>query len=130
MTNPLQRPAPGSSAAPGAASPAVSRAIAGVIWAGAGLALSLSLAGCATVGRPFPPEQVQAIRLNETTKTQLLGMFGLPYRRGIEDGDSTWTYLHYKYRVFGEHLRTRDLYVRFDSGGQVKSFSYNSNMPE
>jgi hypothetical protein len=85
---------------------------------------------CATIGRPFPPEQVQQIRLGQTTKTQLLGYFGLPYRRGIEDGDSTWTYVHYKYRLFGEKLRTRDLYVRFDPEGRVRSYTYNSNMEE
>ena len=45
-------------------------------------------------------------------------MFGLPYRRGIEDGDSTWTYLHYKVRLFGEHMRTRDLYRPFPAGRQ------------
>ncbi len=84
--------------------------------------------GCATVGRPFPAEQVQTIRDGETTKTQILGTFGLPYRRGIEDGDSTWTYLNYKLRLFGEHARTRDLYIRFDAGGRVRSYTYSSNM--
>jgi outer membrane protein assembly factor BamE (lipoprotein component of BamABCDE complex) len=91
------------------------------------LAATLSLA-CATIGRPFPPEQVRQVHNGETTKTQLLGYFGLPYRRGIEDGDSTWTYVHYKYRLFGEKLRTRDLYLRFDEQGRVKSYTYNSNM--
>jgi len=55
-------------------------------------------------------------------------MFGTPYRRGVDDGDSTWTYLHYKVKMFGEHVRSRDLYVRFDDAGKVTSFSYNSNM--
>jgi hypothetical protein len=87
-------------------------------------------AGCATIGQQFPPEQVQNIRLGQTSKSELLGLFGLPYRRGVEDGDSTWTYVHYKVRVFGEHLRTRDLYLRFSPDGRVKSFSYNSNMDE
>jgi outer membrane protein assembly factor BamE (lipoprotein component of BamABCDE complex) len=94
------------------------------------LACGILGAGCATVGHPFPPEQVQQIRVGSTTKTELLGVFGLPYRRGIDDGDSTWTYLHYRVRLFGEHLRTRDLYVRFDERGLVKSYSYNSNMED
>ena len=94
------------------------------------LAGALGLGGCATIGRPFPPEQVRQVKLGETTKTQLLGYFGLPYRRGIEDGDSTWTYVHYKYRLFGERLRTRDLYLRFDPEGRVRSFTYNSNMED
>ena len=55
-------------------------------------------------------------------------MFGEPYRRGIDSGDSTWTYLHYKFKLFGEHMKTRDLYLVFDEDDRVKSFTYNSNM--
>jgi hypothetical protein len=96
-----------------------------------GLVLLAGLCGgCATIGHSFPPERVEQIRVGETTKTELLGVFGLPYRRGVDDGDSTWTYLHYKVRLFGEHLRTRDLYVRFTPEGKVRSFSYNSNMED
>jgi len=90
----------------------------------------LVLSGCATIGHQFPPQRVNEIRLGETTKTELMGLFGLPYRRGIEDGDSTWTYLHYKVRLFGEHMRTRDLYVRFDNSDRVRSFTYNTNMDD
>jgi len=84
--------------------------------------------GCATIGHNFAAERVVEIKIGQTSKTALLGMFGLPYRRGVEDGDSTWTYLHYKLKLFGEHLRTRDLYVRFDNAGTVKSFSFSSNL--
>jgi hypothetical protein len=101
-----------------------------VVRALLGAALLPLLASCATIGRPFPPEQVQQVKIGETTKTQLLGYFGFPYRRGIEDGDSTWTYVHYKYRLFGEKLRTRDLYLRFDDQGRVSSYTYNSNMED
>jgi outer membrane protein assembly factor BamE (lipoprotein component of BamABCDE complex) len=90
-------------------------------------ALTLS---CATIGHRFPPEKVAGIKNGETTKAQLLGDFGLPYRRGIEDGDSTWTYVYYKVRVFGENLRTRDLYLRFDPDGRVRSYTYNSNLDD
>jgi hypothetical protein len=91
---------------------------------------ALVAVGCATIGHRFAPEKVQTIKIGETTKGDLLGLFGLPYRRGIEDGDSTWTYLHYKFKLFGEHLQSRDLYVRFHSDGTVASYTYNSNMPE
>jgi outer membrane protein assembly factor BamE (lipoprotein component of BamABCDE complex) len=92
------------------------------------LAAILISSGCATVGRPFLPENVQQIRTGKTTKGDLVLLFGDPYRRGLDDGDSTWTYVHYKLRMFGEHVRSRDLYLRFDDAGRVKSFSYNSNM--
>jgi len=99
-----------------------------------GLALGITGAalpgGCATIGHEFPHQRVSEIRVGETTKGELLGQFGLPYRRGIEDGDSTWTYVHYKFKLFGENLKTRDLYVRFDRDGRVRSFTYNSNMDD
>jgi hypothetical protein len=94
------------------------------------VALASTALSCATIGHRFPPENVSHIKIGETTKSQLLGEFGLPYRRGIEDGDSTWTYVHYKVRLFGETLRTRDLYLRFTPDGVVKSFTYNSNMDD
>ncbi|MBD3163560.1 MAG: hypothetical protein GF346_13730 [Candidatus Eisenbacteria bacterium] len=95
------------------------------------LALFLFLpfvAGCATVGRSFPSEKVSEIELGETTKSDLLLMFGRPYRRGIEDGDSTWTYVHYKVRLIGGTTQTRDLYLRFD-GETVRSYTYNADVP-
>lgn len=99
-----------------------------------GLALGIAGAtlpgGCATIGHKFPHEKVAEIRVGETTKGDLLARFGLPYRRGIEDGDSTWTYVHYKFKLFGEKLKTRDLYLRFDQDGCVRSFTYNSNMDD
>jgi hypothetical protein len=93
-------------------------------------ALAVATLSCATIGHRFPPENVARVKIGQTTKAQLLGDFGLPYRRGIEDGDSTWTYVYYKFRLFGENLRTRDLYLRFDPDGRVKSYTYNSNLDD
>jgi len=78
----------------------------------------------------FPPNPRLDLPSELTSDADHLGYFGLPYRRGIEDGDSTWTYVHYKVRLFGEKMRTRDLYLRFDDRGVVKSFTYNSNMQD
>jgi hypothetical protein len=85
-------------------------------------------AGCATVGRSFPSERVQSIVVGTTTKGEITSRFGRPYRRGIEDGDSTWTYLHYKLRLLGGQSDTRDLYIRFD-GEKVRSYTYNADVP-
>jgi outer membrane protein assembly factor BamE (lipoprotein component of BamABCDE complex) len=121
-------------ALPAPPSPLVSLACHGPRAAVAALALAAALAAvtlsCATIGNRFPPENVARVKIGETTKAQLLGDFGLPYRRGIEDGDSTWTYVYYKVRLFGENLRTRDLYLRFDPDGRVKSYTYNSNLDD
>ncbi len=102
-----------------------------VEWLIASLVLAgVVFLGCATIGRDFAYRRVAEIQVDQTTKGEILGRFGLPYRRGIEDGDSTWTYVHYKVRLFGEKLRTRDLYVRFDRNDIVRSFTYNSNMDD
>jgi len=100
-----------------------------------GLALLLAhagpgLTGCATVGREFQPAPVKQLQIGRTDKGEVLGLFGLPYRRGVDCGDSTWTYVHYKFRLFGEHLKTRDLVVTFDGAGRVKSYVYNSNLDD
>lgn len=100
-----------------------------------GLALLLAqagsgLTGCATVGREFQPAPVKQLQIGRTDKGEVLGLFGLPYRRGVDSGDSTWTYVHYKFRLFGEHLKTRDLVVTFDGAGRVKSYVYNSNLDD
>jgi hypothetical protein len=87
----------------------------------------VGLSGCATVGRDFASGRVHEIVLGQTTKADLVEMFGRPYRRGIEDADSTWTYLHYKLRLIGS-TRTRDLYIRFEDE-LVRSFTYNADAP-
>lgn len=92
------------------------------------LALLGGTIGCATVGHEFSPGYVPQIMIGQTTKSDMRLMFGEPYRRGIDDGDSTWTYVHYKFRLFGEHMKTRDLLIRWDKDDRVRSYSYNSNM--
>ncbi|MDE2489964.1 MAG: hypothetical protein KGM24_03905 [Elusimicrobia bacterium] len=92
-------------------------------------AASLALSGCVTLGRPFSVGQIPAIQLSKTTQDQLVSTFGQPYRRGLEDGDATATWLNYHISILGSE-RTRDLYVRFNADGTVKSYSFNSTIPE
>ena len=85
--------------------------------------------GCATVGSKFPVEPVDQIVIGRTTQTDIQKMFGNPWRIGVDDGDTTWTYGHYRYKLFGR-ARTRDLVVRFDTGGVVVSYSFNTTEHE
>ena len=127
---PPTRPGPSGGHAPRLRLPGAFRARPGFFPAAVATAVAALTLSCATIGHRFPPEKVAGIKNGETTKAQLLGDFGLPYRRGIEDGDSTWTYVYYKVRLFGENLRTRDLYLRFDADGRVRSYTYNSNLDD
>jgi outer membrane protein assembly factor BamE (lipoprotein component of BamABCDE complex) len=92
----------------------------------AGVAL---LAGCLTVGRDFPAQQVTKLEIGSTTRDQVRELFGHPWRTGVEDGQPTWTYGHYRYSLIG-NTRTRDLVVRFDPRGVVASYTFNSTDPE
>lgn len=93
------------------------------------LTAALAVSGCMTLGRPFSTEPIAAIRVGITTRENVRAAFGEPYRTGIEDGDPTWTYLRYRFSAFGGE-QTRDLYVRFDASGKVKSYAFNTNEPD
>ena len=91
--------------------------------------LLLLLSGCVTIGHDFPVEPVPEIQIGTTTRDDVRQMFGEPWRVGIEDGRRTWTYALYRYSAFSP-AQTRDLLVRFDAGGVVSSYSFNSTHPE
>jgi len=84
---------------------------------------------CATIGRDFPVSPVHQIVIGQTTQDEIQRQFGQPWRTGIEDGKTTWTYGYYKYPVFGTK-RSRDLVVRFDDRKVVSSYSFNTTDPQ
>ncbi len=86
---------------------------------------ALVIAGCASVGRDFPSDQVNQIEIGKTTQGQVRRAFGPPWRVGIEDGQETWTYGRYRYRLFGKS-NTKDLVVRFNDQNIVASYSFNT----
>jgi outer membrane protein assembly factor BamE (lipoprotein component of BamABCDE complex) len=89
-------------------------------------AVAFAISGCMTMGRPFPADRIAAILIGTTTRDEIHAKFGEPYRTGIEDGDSTWTYLLYHFSAFNGE-KTRDLYIRFDASDKVKSYAFNTN---
>jgi outer membrane protein assembly factor BamE (lipoprotein component of BamABCDE complex) len=97
-------------------------------WLAAALAVLLVSSGCFTVGWSFPTRPVAGLQIGFTTRNQVRQTFGEPYRVGLEDGQQTWTYLHYRYSAFGP-TRTRDLVVRFDESGLVSSYTFNTTEP-
>jgi hypothetical protein len=89
---------------------------------------SLSVA-CLTVGEDFAVGRVSHIQIGKTTQAELRKELGEPWRTGLEDGQRTWTYGYYKYNLIGAS-QTRDLVVRFDDKGVVRSYNFNSTYPE
>ncbi|SFC21086.1 SmpA / OmlA family protein [Marinospirillum celere] len=86
--------------------------------------LSLFLTACASVGKPYAEHKVEDIQVGETTRAEIEEMFGAPWRTGLESGKTTWTYGHYRYRLFSDD-QTSDLVVRFDENNRVESYTYN-----
>ena len=84
--------------------------------------------GCITMGKPFDVAKVPTIEVGKTTDKDLRAMFGEPYRVGVEDGADTETWLNYKLALLGDRT-TRDLYVKFNADGTVKSYSFNTSEP-
>lgn len=91
----------------------------------AGALMVVMTTGCATVGREFPVAYVESIEKGTTTQEQIRDRFGEPWRVGLEDGQTTWTYGRYRYSLFGQPSTT-DLVVRFDARGVVASYSYST----
>lgn len=95
----------------------------------AGLTALVAVLGCATIGQDFPVKAVSDIRIGETTRDEISDLFGPPWRTGIDNGEKTWTYAHYRYSLFSD-AKTRDLVVRFNEQGIVVSYTFNSTYPE
>lgn len=89
------------------------------------LLITVFIMGCATVGHDFPDAQVSDITIGKTTQDQIRSIFGSPWRIGIEDGQRTWTYGKYRYKLFGQSS-TKDLVVRFNDKNIVVSYTFNT----
>lgn len=85
-----------------------------------------AIIGCATIGHQFPSDAVSHITIGETTQDEIREFFGTPWRIGIEDGNRTWIYGYYRYKLFGDSI-TRDLVIRFNDKNVVISYSFNTN---
>ena len=79
-------------------------------------------------GREFPSPEPRAITVGRTDKAAIQRLFGDPYQVGIDSGDATWRWF------FGQRSwsteQTKDLSVRFNSDGRVKSYAFTSNFPD
>jgi outer membrane protein assembly factor BamE (lipoprotein component of BamABCDE complex) len=85
------------------------------------------LAGCVSIkfGREFPSPDRQLIVVGKTDKATLERLLGAPYQVGIDSGDQTWRWF-YGQRDAGTEI-SKDLSVRFNADGTVKSYAFTSN---
>jgi hypothetical protein len=87
------------------------------------------VAGCVSVrfGRDFPSPEAKSIVNGKTDRAALERMFGEPYQVGLDSGDATWRWF-YGRRDSATEV-SKDLTVRFNADGTVKSYSFTSNFP-
>src|SRR5262249_14357466 len=101
-------------------------------WPSAVLSLAALalLAACVSIkfGRDFPSPDRQLIVVGKTDRQVLQRPFGAPYPGGIDSGGPTWRWF-YGQRDSGVEL-SKDLSVRFNADGTVKSYSFASNFPD
>jgi hypothetical protein len=87
-----------------------------------------AISSCATVGEPFTYHGNDSIVVGKTTQSDITRQYGKPYRVGVENGKTKWTYNYYKYHLFGEP-ETKDLSVTFNSDGVVSDYTYSTSNP-
>lgn len=99
----------------------------GIFWGLVIITTLLTLGGCARIGNDFNANKVQTIKIGETTQDGIVAMFGQPWRKGIEDGVTMWTYGRYTYRLIGK-TDAKDLIVKFDDDAKVTSYTFNKTI--
>jgi outer membrane protein assembly factor BamE (lipoprotein component of BamABCDE complex) len=83
---------------------------------------------CMTTGQNFP-SKTDWIKVNETKQDDVRMVLGPPYAVGNSGGVLTWTYVFYKYALFGDpHHKEVKFYWNTDQ--TVKHYSFNSSFPD
>ncbi len=99
-------------------------------WHGLWFLLILLLAiGCGSMGKNFSSEKVQNIQNNVTTQSEVLDWFGVPFKEGIENTHTMWTYQFDKWNAFTE-TQSKDLVILFDENNIVKAYRFTSSIDE
>jgi hypothetical protein len=95
------------------------------------LALAL-LAGCVAIkfGREFPSPDRQLIVVGKTDRATLERLLGEPYQVGIDSGDPAWRWFYGQRDTNSGAELSKDLAVRFNPDGTVKSYAFTSNFPD
>tara|TARA_B100000686_G_scaffold354817_1_gene467424 strand:+ start:2541 stop:2855 length:315 start_codon:yes stop_codon:yes gene_type:complete len=90
--------------------------------------LTVPLLACGTVGKKFDSSKVSNIKESTTKKSEILEMFGLPFKEGEQNGQATWTYQYNHYSVIKDG-RYEDLVILFDKNGVVESYRFTTSSP-
>ena len=92
------------------------------------LALFIGLAGCATRGKEMTQDQLNQLVLGQTTRTEMITMFGQPVNQGFLDANgkvsAKWVYVQ---ATIGGITRFQELVALFDEKGVLEKFFISDN---
>ena len=91
-----------------------------------GFLILFFLAACGTVGKNFDSSQVKSIQNNVTSQEKIFQTFGAPFKKGIERGQTMWTYQFDKWNAMGP-AESKDLVILFDNKNIVKAYRYTTS---
>ena len=91
--------------------------------------LVIFLASCyGTVGRNFESSELKSIQNNVTSQEEIFERFGVPFKKGIENGQVMWTYQFDQWNALGP-THSEDLVILFDKENIVKAYRYTTSNP-
>ncbi len=85
--------------------------------------------GCGTIGKKFDESKYKNIAIGTTTQKEIYSIFGPPFKKGIQNGYSVWTYEYNFYNSLGNDI-IKDMIIVFDAQGVVKSHQMMTNRPD
>jgi hypothetical protein len=88
----------------------------------------LFIYGCGSAGKNFNESLYKNIIAGTTTHKEIQTMFGLPFKKGVQNGSKVWTYEYNAYNSLGNDI-TKDMVIVFTPSGVVKSHQMMTNQP-
>ncbi len=89
----------------------------------------ITFSACSNVGTNFDTNMVKQIQKGKTTQAEIEGMFGQPYKTGIQNAHPAWVYEFNQYRAFGDDS-AKDLIVVFNDDKTVRTHQIMSTSSE
>ena len=82
-----------------------------------------------TVGNNFDSSQIKNIQSNVTSQKEIFERFGAPFKKGVENDQTMWTYQFDKWNAVGP-AQSKDLVILFDNKNIVKAYRYTTSNPK
>ena len=93
----------------------------------AGFITLFFLAACyGTVGNNFDSSQIKNIQSNVTSQEEIFERFGAPFKKGVENNQTMWTYQFDIWNALGP-AQSKDLVILFDNKNIVKAYRYTTS---